>query len=452
MKSVAKGVLGWITRPINQAFDAEENQRIEAYVARVDGLFAQRRQQFVYAQAATELGTPEDDRGEIAWRVYQRFLGRSWADSQITDREKELLAWVAKVLGIDPNVAADLNAAAAGEIFKTAVAKAIADGQVDEAEADRLKAIADHAGQPVGLLMAKFFHREADSLLRSIFSQAAADGRLERAEWKEFCDTAERLGIPQQRILHAVREPAHQLIEHALADARSDGEISDKEERTLISLVETIVADAAFSEYVRDQIEESKALQRVAKGMLPSVEAPHGAALRAGEIVHWSGEVEYRRTRELASGTKTDELDGEAIITDTRMILSAEEKSIEVNHRKVLAHHAFGDEIEIRTSGKGAGRYSFADEGEMAVAIWRAAIGRANQTLVAADDSHTRRRISREVRQRVWQRYGGRCAECSADTYLEFDHIIPVAKGGGNSDTNVQLLCRKCNLAKSDHI
>jgi 5-methylcytosine-specific restriction endonuclease McrA len=27
-----------------------------------------------------------------------------------------------------------------------------------------------------------------------------------------------------------------------------------------------------------------------------------------------------------------------------------------------------------------------------------------------------------------------------------------VAKGGGNSDTNVQLLCRKCNLAKSDNI
>jgi 5-methylcytosine-specific restriction endonuclease McrA len=52
----------------------------------------------------------------------------------------------------------------------------------------------------------------------------------------------------------------------------------------------------------------------------------------------------------------------------------------------------------------------------------------------------------------VWQRYGGRCAECKADTYLEFDHIIPVAKGGGNSDTNVQLLCRKCNLTKSDNI
>lgn len=452
MKSAAKGVLGWITRPINEAFEAEENQRIEAYVSRVDGLFAQRRQQFNYAQAATELGIPEDERSEVAKRVYQRFLGRSWADSQITDREKKLLGWVANVLGIKPDVAVDLNAVAAGEIFKSAVAKAIADGCVDESEAAKLTEIASHTGQSVGSLMARFFQREADLLLRSIFSQAAADGRLERAEWTEFSQTAERLGIPQEYVLSAIREPAHRLIEHTLADARSDGQISEREDRTIDALLETICIDEEFREYVREQVAEAKAFQRVAKGVLPSLSAPSGVALRAGEIVHWSGDAEYRRTRELASGTKTEEVDGEAVITDTRMILSAAEKSIEINHRKVLAHYAFGDEIEIRTSGKGAGRYRFADDGEMAVAIWKSAIGRANQILVAADDSQARRRISRDVRQRVWQRCGGRCVECSSDTYLEFDHIIPVAKGGGNSDTNVQLLCRKCNLAKSDRI
>jgi hypothetical protein len=193
-------------------------------------------------------------------------------------------------------------------------------------------------------------------------------------------------------------------------------------------------------------------MQAIAKGRLPSLSAPAGIALRSGEIVHWAGDATYSRTRESARGTRTEELDGAAIITDARMIFSAEEKSTEVNHRKVLAHFAFGDEIEIRTSGKGAGRYSFDEDGEKAVAIWQVAIGRANQTIVTSDDPQARRRISREIRQRVWQRYGGRCAECNADTYLEFDHIIPVAKGGGNSETNVQLLCRKCNLAKSDAI
>lgn len=52
----------------------------------------------------------------------------------------------------------------------------------------------------------------------------------------------------------------------------------------------------------------------------------------------------------------------------------------------------------------------------------------------------------------MWQRYGGRCAECGASDYLELDGVIPRAKGGSNSDANVQWLCRCCNLKKSDNI
>jgi hypothetical protein len=88
----------------------------------------------------------------------------------------------------------------------------------------------------------------------------------------------------------------------------------------------------------------------------------------------------------------------------------------------------------------------------VAYAILDGAIAISNQTRVANPGSIPSRHIPREVRQRVWQRYGGRCAECGASDYLEFDHIVPVARGGSNSDANVQLLCRKCNLKKSDHI
>jgi len=35
---------------------------------------------------------------------------------------------------------------------------------------------------------------------------------------------------------------------------------------------------------------------------------------------------------------------------------------------------------------------------------------------------------------------------------LHFDHIIPVAKGGGNTKKNIQILCQTCNLKKADHI
>lgn len=452
MKEKTKGILQWISGAISDAFDVAKEERIAAYAARIDAEFGRLRKQFNFAEAASALQIDDSDRPLVAERVYRGFLDRAWRDSEVTSREKEMLAWVANTLGLSTTVVSGLNTEAANSVFKTMLATAIADGTVDEAEAARLQTIAAHTGQSVGALVARFFEREGDALLRSIFSQAASDGRLDREEWKEFRQTAERLGIQKDQMLRAIRQPARQLVEHTLTDARSDGEISEREERVLLSLLSSVIDDEVFAEYVREQIEESKEMQRVVKGLLPSLSWPAGVALRAGEIVHWHGPAEYTRIRELASGPKTDEVDGDAVITDTRMILNASEKSFEVSHRRVLAHFPFGDAIEIRASGKGAGRYTFHENGERAVAIWQVAIGRANQTIVVADDSQTRRRISREVRQRVWQRYGGRCAECSADTYLEFDHIIPVAKGGGNSETNVQLLCRRCNLAKSDNI
>ena len=39
-----------------------------------------------------------------------------------------------------------------------------------------------------------------------------------------------------------------------------------------------------------------------------------------------------------------------------------------------------------------------------------------------------------------------------AEDYLEYDHIIPVSKGGSNTAANIQLLCRRCNGKKSDKI
>lgn len=47
--------------------------------------------------------------------------------------------------------------------------------------------------------------------------------------------------------------------------------------------------------------------------------------------------------------------------------------------------------------------------------------------------------IPKKVKQEVWQRDGGKCAECGSQEYLEYDHIIPVSKGGSNTARNIQL-------------
>ena len=66
--------------------------------------------------------------------------------------------------------------------------------------------------------------------------------------------------------------------------------------------------------------------------------------------------------------------------------------------------------------------------------------------------NHDSRYISSEVKQNVWNRDGGKCVCCNSNIRLEFDHIIPVTKGGSNSENNVQLLCYDCNRAKSAKI
>lgn len=67
---------------------------------------------------------------------------------------------------------------------------------------------------------------------------------------------------------------------------------------------------------------------------------------------------------------------------------------------------------------------------------------------------NTKRRepIPQHVQDTVWRRDGGRCVKCGSQENLEFDHIIPLSKGGSNTVRNIQLLCQKCNREKSNKI
>lgn len=62
------------------------------------------------------------------------------------------------------------------------------------------------------------------------------------------------------------------------------------------------------------------------------------------------------------------------------------------------------------------------------------------------------RNLSENTKREVWRRDQGRCVECGSKERLEFDHIIPYSKGGSNTPRNIQLLCEKCNRAKSNKI
>lgn len=67
-------------------------------------------------------------------------------------------------------------------------------------------------------------------------------------------------------------------------------------------------------------------------------------------------------------------------------------------------------------------------------------------------EANKRPPIPKEVVDAVWRRDGGRCVYCGSTENLHLDHIIPFSKGGDTSVENLQLLCQKCNLQKSNKI
>ena len=82
----------------------------------------------------------------------------------------------------------------------------------------------------------------------------------------------------------------------------------------------------------------------------------------------------------------------------------------------------------------------------------RAAVSNLEAAIEYTKTGPKRDPIPEEVKLVVWARDGGACIRCGSQTELHFDHIIPVAKGGSNVEANIQILCRPCNLKKSDKI
>lgn len=65
-----------------------------------------------------------------------------------------------------------------------------------------------------------------------------------------------------------------------------------------------------------------------------------------------------------------------------------------------------------------------------------------------------RRRWSIEVRRRVWMQYSKKCYYCDIDLpswrgqHMHLDHVVPLARGGADSEGNLRPACPDCNLEK----
>lgn len=50
----------------------------------------------------------------------------------------------------------------------------------------------------------------------------------------------------------------------------------------------------------------------------------------------------------------------------------------------------------------------------------------------------------------IFDRDGHRCVACGSRNHLTLDHVVPLSKGGNDTEDNLQTLCKSCNSRKKD--
>lgn len=60
------------------------------------------------------------------------------------------------------------------------------------------------------------------------------------------------------------------------------------------------------------------------------------------------------------------------------------------------------------------------------------------------------RPVTKEQRERIFERDGYKCVICGSEERLSLDHIVPISQGGTSEDNNLRVLCETCNSKKGN--
>jgi hypothetical protein len=286
--------------------------------------------------------------------------------------------------------------------------------------------------------------------LQNRFSKALAamleDGKLEPEELEALRQMVADAGGMWEEVVSECRPIAETFIRHQLADAIADEEITADEEREIMSNVNLFGLDGSIRQEINSTFRRVRLLANLNHNRLPAPLQDKPAWLQSGEAVHLRQQAEFRKEGGSISV-------GELWVTATRVEYISQKGGSSNSLKNIRDAYGKG-RLLILTNVKGT-REFHTPEAETAAALILCLLRACNRTAsvtIGDDTRQDRRRISKEVRNAVWIRDGAACVECGSKIYLEFDHIIPVAKGGGNTVNNIQLLCRECNGRKSDRI
>ncbi|ENV36833.1 hypothetical protein F959_01640 [Acinetobacter venetianus RAG-1 = CIP 110063] len=283
---------------------------------------------------------------------------------------------------------------------------------------------------------------------KGLLVKALEDGVLTKNEkimLSNFCVTN---SIDINDALDYSRTVINDALHLLLASIISDREITAKDKKSINDICEFLKPDQALLEEVNEIISVIEELSKIRSGDIQPIQVP-GLVTKNTESIWAVFDAGYV--------INEDEMyEGELYITSDRLIFSGISFNVEAPFSGILSYEEEDDVLEIRSKTKKATfLIIMANDGDglFVDAYIDQAINRYYRRLDIKKTAKSKSRyIPQAVKTRVWELCGGQCVECGAKDYLEFDHIIPIAKGGANTEQNLQVLCGKCNNKKRDKI
>ncbi|WP_433663245.1 TerD family protein [Nocardia sp. CA-128927] len=272
------------------------------------------------------------------------------------------------------------------------------------------------------------------------------------AAWDELWVSLRFQRIHEASGREALRPIAVAYLERVVAFAFADNEIEEHEldgfARAVTDLQSAV--DLGFAQHhidaLRQRMLRGRSLTQVRTGELPRIHRPD-LHFEADETLYI--DVNAAQIKYLASGPR--HTSGRLIGTSKKLRFVGAGAGTELPWSKIVSIASeYGNVIISATTARGGGTYSLPDP-EYVAAVLEGAL-RIAKRLVLAPGQRDTRSIPPDVKAEVWQRDGGRCCQCGDTHYLEFDHVIPLSRGGATSVANLQILCRRCNLEKGARI
>lgn len=292
-------------------------------------------------------------------------------------------------------------------------------------------------------------HKKQKEFL-SQFNQLLLRGRLtnQNMQWlDEFCRDNE---LDKIHLFRQSDTLINNFLHYTLANIIADSFVSKEESDYINHLCDYLKPNQIIISEINITIKRINNIAKIKKGSVTPIQT-NEIVIKNSELVFFH-QREVLFTIERKNANNNERYRGDLFITSERIIYKSDKpKNILISN--IISYESNKNMIFITAkTASNSGEFYIGKDVDLVEAHIEQSVKRFHRQLDLRQSTNNTRHITQEVRNTVWQRCNGQCVECKSTSYLEFDHIIPFSKGGSNSEVNVQLLCRACNLSKSNNI